>query len=117
MRAVAQAFREEWGRVLATLIRTLGDWDLAEECTQEAFAQAVKVWPRDGIPRRPGAWLTTVARNRGLDRLRRRTSEAAKLEEVATLSRDNEFEASGTSAATSRATSAATATSRTTGCG
>ena len=93
--AVAQAFREEWGRVLATLIRTLGDWDLAEECTQEAFAQAVKVWPRDGIPRRPGAWLTTVARNRGLDRLRRKTSEAAKLEEVATLSRDNEFEGLG----------------------
>jgi RNA polymerase sigma-70 factor, ECF subfamily len=90
--AVAQAFREEWGRVVATLIRTLRDWDLAEECAQDAFAQAVKVWPRDGVPRRPGAWLTTVARNRGLDRLRRKASEAAKLEEVATLSRDEPTE-------------------------
>jgi RNA polymerase sigma-70 factor, ECF subfamily len=63
-----------------------GDWDLAEECAQEAFAQALKSWPRGGVPRRPGAWLTTVARNRATDRLRRRAAEAAKLKETAVLS-------------------------------
>jgi len=83
--AVAAAFRQEWGRVVATLIRLTGDWDLAEECAQDAFARALEHWPRDGIPRRPGAWLTTTARNRALDRLRRRATEAAKLQEVALL--------------------------------
>ena len=62
-----------------------GHWDLAEECAQDAFAQALKSWPRDGVPRRPGAWLTTVARNRALDRLRRGAAEAAKLREAAVL--------------------------------
>src|SRR5690348_4066320 len=80
--AVADAFRAEWGRVLAALIRTTGDWDLAEDCVQDAFAQAMTRWNADGIPDRPGAWLTTVARNRAIDRIRRRTTEAAKLEEV-----------------------------------
>ena len=83
--AVAAAFREEWGRVVAALIGMTGDWDLAEECAQEAFASALKAWPRDGVPRRPGAWLTTVARNRALDRLRRSAAEAVKLREVAAL--------------------------------
>jgi RNA polymerase sigma-70 factor, ECF subfamily len=83
--AVAAAFREEWGRVVAALIGMTGDWDLAEDCAQEAFASALKAWPRDGVPRRPGAWLTTVARNRALDRLRRGAAEAAKLREVAAL--------------------------------
>jgi RNA polymerase sigma-70 factor (ECF subfamily) len=85
--AVAEAFHEEWGRVVATLIGMTGDWDLAEECAQEAFAQALDSWPGDGVPRRPGAWLTTVARNRALDRLRRRTNEKTKLEQAALLSR------------------------------
>ena len=76
--AVAAAFRREWGRVVATLIRTTGDWDLAEECAQEAFARALETWPRDGVPRRPGAWLTTAARNRARDRLRRAAVGAAK---------------------------------------
>src|ERR1022692_156237 len=62
-----------------------GDWDLAEECAQDAFAQALKTWPRDGVPRRPGAWLTTVARNRATDRLRRGAAEAAKLKEALIL--------------------------------
>jgi RNA polymerase sigma-70 factor (ECF subfamily) len=84
--AVAGAFREEWGRVVAALIGMTGDWDLAEECAQDAFAQALKTWPRDGVPRRPGAWLTTVARNRALDRLRRGASETARLREAAALS-------------------------------
>jgi RNA polymerase sigma-70 factor (ECF subfamily) len=83
--AVDAAFRAEWGRIVATLIRVTGDWDLAEECTQDAFAQALAKWPRDGVPARPGAWLTTVARNRALDRLRRSATEAAKLKEVAML--------------------------------
>ncbi|WP_169983471.1 RNA polymerase sigma factor [Microbispora sp. H10836] len=82
-RVVEEAFREEWGRVVATLIRLTGDWDLAEECAQDAFAQALARWPRDGVPRRPGAWLTTAARNRALDRLRRGTTEAARLRALA----------------------------------
>jgi RNA polymerase sigma-70 factor (ECF subfamily) len=81
--AVAEAFREEWGQVVATLIRITGDWDLAEECAQEAFALALRTWPRDGVPRRPGAWLTTAARNRATDRIRRETLGAAKLREAA----------------------------------
>ena len=84
--AVDAAFREEWGRVVATLIRVTGDWDLAEECAQDAFAMALQRWPADGVPRRPGAWLTTAARNRAIDVLRRRTVGAAKLREVAALS-------------------------------
>ncbi len=88
--AVDAAFREEWGRVVATLIRVTGDWDLAEECAQDAFAMALQRWPRDGIPGRPGAWLTTAARNRAIDVLRRRTVGAAKLREVAALPADPE---------------------------
>ncbi len=84
--AVDAAFREEWGRVVATLIRVTGDWDLAEECAQDAFAMALQRWPADGVPRRPGAWLTTAARNRAIDVLRRRTVGAAKLREVAAMS-------------------------------
>src|ERR687890_1809998 len=56
--AVAEAFREEWGRVVATLIRTTKGWDIAEECAQQTFERALETWPRDGVPRRPGAWLT-----------------------------------------------------------
>ncbi|HUK76590.1 MAG TPA: DUF6596 domain-containing protein [Thermoleophilia bacterium] len=66
-----QVFRDEWGRVLATLIGFLGDFDLAEEAAQEAFALAAERWPRDGRPANPGAWLTTTARHRAIDRIRR----------------------------------------------
>ncbi|GAA5124742.1 RNA polymerase sigma factor [Pseudonocardia adelaidensis] len=83
--AVADAFRDEWGRVVATLIRMTGDWDLAEECAQDAVAQALARWPRDGVPRNPGAWLTTTARNTALNRLKRSKIEAAKLREVAVM--------------------------------
>ena len=69
--AVQAAFRDEWGRIVASLIRRTGDWDLAEDAAQEAFAQALASWSRDGVPRNPGAWLTTVAGNRALDRIRR----------------------------------------------
>lgn len=83
--AVAAAFREEWGQVVATLIGFTGDWDLAEECAQDAFARALERWPRDGVPRTPGAWLTTVARNAARDRVRRAAVGAEKLREAAVL--------------------------------
>ncbi|MFI6734695.1 RNA polymerase sigma factor [Nonomuraea sp. NPDC050451] len=76
-------FREEWGQIIATLIRMTGDWDLAEECAQDAFAQALQRWPADGVPPKPGAWLTTTARNKAIDRLRRAAVGAAKLQELA----------------------------------
>jgi len=72
------AFREYWGRVLAALIGFLGDFDLAEEAAQEAFAIAAERWPVDGAPRHPGAWLLTTARNRAVDRIRRERTLAAK---------------------------------------
>ncbi len=75
---IERIFHEEWGRVLAALIGFLGDFDLAEEAAQEAFAVAAERWPRDGLPERPGAWLTTTARNRAIDRIRRDRTLAAK---------------------------------------
>jgi RNA polymerase sigma-70 factor, ECF subfamily len=84
--AVEAVFREEWGRIVASLIATTGDWDLAEECAQDAFARALQVWVRDGVPARPGAWLTTVARNRAVDVLRRRANETVKLQQALLLS-------------------------------
>jgi RNA polymerase sigma-70 factor (ECF subfamily) len=86
--AVEAAYRDEWGQVVATLIGVTGDWDLAEDCAQDAFAAALATWPRDGVPRNPGAWLTTAARNRATDRLRRDSAGAAKLRERAVLDRD-----------------------------
>jgi RNA polymerase sigma-70 factor (ECF subfamily) len=80
---VAEAFHAEWGHVVAHLIRVTGDWDLAEECAQDAFARALARWPRDGIPTSPAGWLKTTARNRAFDQLRRTTTGAAKLREVA----------------------------------
>ena len=71
-------FREEWGRVLASLIGLLGDFDLAEEAAQEAFAIAAARWPGDGTPVNPRAWLVTTARNRAVDRIRRERTLAEK---------------------------------------
>jgi len=68
---VDRLFREESGRAVATLIRLTGDFDLAEDAVQEAFIVALERWPRDGLPANPGAWITTTARNRAIDRLRR----------------------------------------------
>lgn len=76
---------------MAALIRLTGDWDLAEECAQDAFATALERWPRDGVPRRPGAWLLVTARNRALDRLRRAAVERTKLAEVARWARTDEW--------------------------
>ena len=69
--AVAEAHRREWGFVLAATARVAGDLDLAEECVQDAYAKALTAWAESGVPRRPAAWLTTVARNRALDVVRR----------------------------------------------
>ncbi|MFN8130052.1 MAG: DUF6596 domain-containing protein [Solirubrobacteraceae bacterium] len=73
-----QAFRDQWGRVLAVLVGFLGDLDLAEEAAQEAFAIAAERWPRDGVPEHPGAWLVATGRNRAIDRIRRDRTLAAK---------------------------------------
>jgi RNA polymerase sigma-70 factor (ECF subfamily) len=75
---VDQVFRDEWSRVVASLIGFLGDFDLAEEAAQEAFALAAERWPRDGQPQSPRAWLVTTARNRAIDRIRRDRRLAAK---------------------------------------
>jgi RNA polymerase sigma-70 factor, ECF subfamily len=72
-------FRDEWGRVLATLVGVLGDFDLAEDAAQEAFAIAADHWPRDGVPANPRAWLIRTARNRATDHIRRNRAFAAKI--------------------------------------
>ena len=84
---VAHAFREERAIVLATLIRQVGDFQLAEDAVQDAFEAAVTVWRRDGIPANPGAWITTAARRRAIDRLRRDQSVLDRAERVAELMR------------------------------
>jgi RNA polymerase sigma-70 factor (ECF subfamily) len=81
--AVDRLFREEQGRAVATLIRVTGDFDLAEEAVQDAFISALETWPRRGIPANPGAWITTTARNRAIDRLRRRRRLTEKTEALA----------------------------------
>jgi RNA polymerase sigma-70 factor (ECF subfamily) len=77
--AVAEAHRREWAFVLAATVRVAADLDLAEECVQEAYVAALDDWARDGIPRSPGAWLTTIARRRALDAHRRAATLQAKL--------------------------------------
>ncbi|RTL68123.1 MAG: RNA polymerase sigma factor [Pseudonocardiaceae bacterium] len=76
---VEAVFREEHGRLLATLVRGFGDLDLAEEVAAEAIEAALVTWPRDGVPRKPGAWLLTTARRKAVDRLRRDRNYAARL--------------------------------------
>ena len=85
--AVAGAFRDERAIVLATLIRQVGDFQLAEDAVQDAFEAAVKVWRRDGVPANPGAWITTAARRRAIDRVRRNRSVADRAERLAELTR------------------------------
>jgi RNA polymerase sigma-70 factor (ECF subfamily) len=74
-----EVFRDEWGRVLASLVGFLGDFDQAEEAAQEAFAIAAERWPASGPPPNPGAWLVTTARNRAIDRIRRERTLAGKI--------------------------------------
>jgi RNA polymerase sigma-70 factor, ECF subfamily len=78
-RAVADAHRHEWAAVLAATVRVTRDLDLAEECVQDAYAAALESWTRDGVPARPGAWLTTAARHNALDAVRRARTQQAKL--------------------------------------
>jgi RNA polymerase sigma-70 factor, ECF subfamily len=85
--ALERAFREERAAVLATLIRHVGDFQLAEDAVADAFASAVATWPRDGTPSNPGAWITTVARRRAIDRLRRTRSLADRTDKLAELAR------------------------------
>jgi RNA polymerase sigma-70 factor, ECF subfamily len=77
--AVETVYRAEWGRILATLIRLIGDFDLAEECAQEAFAAAVDQWRATGVPALPRAWIIQTARNKAIDRIRRQGKYAEKL--------------------------------------
>ncbi len=84
--AVGRIFRAESGRSVAALIRFFGDIDVAEDAVQEAFAVALRKWPGDGLPPNPGGWITTTARKRAIDRLRREARERELLGEVATLS-------------------------------
>ena len=85
--ALERAFREERAAVLATLIRHVGDFQLAEDALQDAFAAALVSWPRDGVPANPGAWITTVSRRRAIDRVRRARSLADRTERLAALVR------------------------------
>ena len=91
---VDRTFRRESGRAVAALIRAVGDFDLAEEAVQDAFAIAIERWPREGIPDNPGAWITTTARNRAIDRLRRervgtdKTQAASRLQELGAMADD-----------------------------
>ncbi|MDI3340293.1 MAG: RNA polymerase sigma factor [Sphaerobacter sp.] len=97
--AVAEVFRRESGRILATLIRQVGDFDLAEEAMQDALTLALERWPRDGVPANPAAWITTAARRKAIDRLRRERVQATKYaalareEAVAARAREEEVAA------------------------
>jgi RNA polymerase sigma-70 factor (ECF subfamily) len=83
--AIARVHREEWARVVANLARRFGDLDIAEEMAAEAFATAVERWPADGVPPNPGAWLTTTAHRKAIDRLRREARRAEKHQEALML--------------------------------
>ncbi len=87
---VGRIFREESGRSVATLIRVFGDIDVAEDAVQEAFAVALRKWPIDGLPPNPGGWITTTARNRAIERLRRESRGRELLGEVAVLAPGND---------------------------
>ena len=81
---VEAVYRSDWGRIVATLIRLVGDFDLAEECAQEAFTAAVDQWRESGVPDIPRAWIIQTAKNKAIDRIRRRTNYQQKLESYVT---------------------------------
>ena len=87
-----EVFREDWGRVLASLVGFLGDIELAEDAAQEAFAAAAERWPRDGLPANPTGWLIATARNRAIDRIRRERTLQAKTEQLQRELRDRSEE-------------------------
>src|SRR5215831_7874616 len=78
--AVEQVYRTDWGRIVATLIGLVGDFDLAEEAAQEAFTAAVDQWRESGVPEFPRAWIIQTARHKAIDRIRRKTRFEEKLE-------------------------------------
>ena len=94
--AVSQAYRENWARVVAALARRFGDLDLAEEAAAEAFTTAVERWPSDGVPANPGAWLTTTAKRKAIDRLRRENKRDGKHQEAQLVFDDDPPEPLGT---------------------
>src|SRR4051812_34646729 len=94
--AITRAHREEWARVVATLTKRFGDLDIAEEAAAEAFATAVERWPADGVPPNPGAWLTTTANRKAIDRLRRENKRDDKQKEAQVLYDDGPPEPRGT---------------------
>jgi RNA polymerase sigma-70 factor, ECF subfamily len=94
--AVEAVYRADWGRIVAALIRIVGDFDLAEEAAQEAFTAAADQWPSSGVPDFPRAWIIQTARHKAIDRLRRQTRFAEKMELYAEseLSREVAYRAS-----------------------
>ena len=84
-RKIERTFREESGRIVATLIRVFGDFDVAEEAMQDSFSTALDRWPRSGIPSNAGAWITTTAKNKAIDRLRRDRVLRDKVEAMSNL--------------------------------
>jgi RNA polymerase sigma-70 factor (ECF subfamily) len=91
---IERLYREEFGRILATLIRLIGDFELAEDVTQEAFAAALEQWPREGAPRNPRAWIIGAARHKAIDRMRREARFAGLLNEILAF-QQNEQQDSG----------------------
>src|SRR4030095_4647295 len=90
--AIDKVYRSDWGRIVAALIRLIGDFDLAEEVAQEAFAAAVDQWPVSGLPEFPRAWIIQTARHKAIDRIRRRTRFEQKLESYAATELSQEAE-------------------------
>jgi RNA polymerase sigma-70 factor (ECF subfamily) len=93
--AITQAHHEEWARVVAALARRFGDLDIAEEATAGAFVSAVERWPLDGVPPNPGAWLTTTAKRKAIDRIRRENRRDDKQMEAQSLSGNESLEPLG----------------------
>ena len=87
--AITRAYHQEWARVVAALTRRFGDLDVAEEAAAEAFATAVERWPADGVPPNPGAWLTTTANRKAIDRIRRENKRGGKHKEAQLLHDDD----------------------------
>jgi RNA polymerase sigma-70 factor, ECF subfamily len=94
-RAIERIYREEYGRIVASLTRRFGDLDIAEDAAAEALLAAVERWPRDGVPPNPGGWLTTTAGNRAIDRIRRESHRDAKHQAALMMHDDTPHEPTG----------------------